>query len=78
MKETAVSVKGYLKEAEEQLELLPWFDLVIGAESSLREKRKTQERSEHDMKKQESQNGTESEFKSVAWTLQRNTDTFMG
>ena len=52
MKENAVSAKRYLKETEEQLELLPWFDLVTGAESSLREKRKTQERSEHDMKKQ--------------------------
>ena len=43
MKEHAVSVKGYLNEAEEQLELFPGFDLVTGAESSLRERIKAQE-----------------------------------
>lgn len=35
--------KGYLNEAEEQLELFPWFDLVTGAESNLRERSKAQE-----------------------------------
>ena len=53
MKEYTVSAKRYLNEAEsEQLELLPWFDFVTGAESSLREQRKTQEWSEQDMKRQ--------------------------
>lgn len=38
MKEYTVSAKRYLNEAEsEQLELMPWFDLVTGAESSLGE-----------------------------------------
>ena len=40
MKGHAVCPVGYLNEAEEQIELLPWFDLKTGAESSLREKRK--------------------------------------
>lgn len=39
MKENAVGAEGYLNEAEEQLEFLPWFDLVTGADSSLRKKR---------------------------------------
>ena len=42
MKGHAVCPVGYLNEAEEQIELLPWFDLKTGAESSLREKKKTQ------------------------------------
>ena len=40
MKGHAVRTMGYLNEAEELIELLPWFDLMTGAESSLREKRK--------------------------------------
>ena len=40
MKGHVVSAVGYLNEAEEQIELLPWFDLTTGAESRLREKRK--------------------------------------